>query len=387
MIAFRLSSHQLSERLDEAGLLQAAGACAVQNSPPGSALLALHARVQQVTPQRLEQAVAESRTLLQTWCMRGAPFFFPTADAAVFTTGVLPPTEAARLQLVRGVEPALNRLDLSLAEAVALTASELSVVLAGRRLAINELGVQIAERIARRLPGPQRARWTEEGPYAADQPLGEAVVHFCVRILTLQAIVCFGPRAGNAAPFVLVEEWLGHPIPSMDPDVARAELLRRYLHCYGPSNRADFAAWLGVRAGDAGAWWRLVEDELTPVEYGGTTWIRTDDLGALHAATMPTGVRLLPPRDPYTQLRDRETIVDKAFHREVWRTAGEPGTVLVDGRIAGTWRPRKSGGRLTVTIRTFRPLPDPVEESLLAEIEQVASLRGATSAEVEFGTY
>lgn len=49
VIAFRLAAHRLTERLDEGGLLDAAGRCGIQNSPPGSALLALHARVQGIT--------------------------------------------------------------------------------------------------------------------------------------------------------------------------------------------------------------------------------------------------------------------------------------------------------------------------------------------------
>ena len=110
---------------------------------------------------------------------------------------------------------------MSLTEAVELTGAEIRDVLSGRRLAINELGAEIAERIARKLPKRQRDIWEEEGPYAPGQPLGEGVVHFCIRILTLQRVVCFAPRAGNKAPFVLVDEWLGHPIPDIDPE-ARA---------------------------------------------------------------------------------------------------------------------------------------------------------------------
>lgn len=174
--------------------------------------------------------------------MSGSPFCFPTVDAPLFTTGVLPPTEEAMRHLTYGVEPALDRLDMSMTEAVELTAAQIGDVLSGRRLAIGELGAELAERIARELPERQRDLWREEGPDAAGQPLGEGVVHFCVRILTLQGVVCFAPRAGNKAPFVLVDEWLGHPIPDVDPEVARAELLRRYLRCYGPSTRGDFAA-------------------------------------------------------------------------------------------------------------------------------------------------
>ena len=127
----------------------------------------------------------------------------------------------------------------------------------------------------------QRAVWQQEGPYAKGQPLGEGVVHFCLRILTLQGVVCFAPRAGNKAPFVLVDEWLGRPIAAVDPDAARAELLRRYLRCYGPSTRAHFGAWLGVNAGDVGPGWDALADELTPVRFGGRAWVLTEDLASL----------------------------------------------------------------------------------------------------------
>lgn len=387
VIAFRLGAHHLTERLGEGGLLDAAGRCGIQNSPPGSALLALHARVRNLTQEQVTGAVAEEKSLLQTWCMRGAPFYFPASDAPVFTTGVLPPTEEAMRHLVPGVEQALDKLNLSLIEAVGLAGAEVGDVLSGRRLDINGLGAEIATRIARSLPKRQRDVWEEEGPYAPGQPLGEGVVHFCVRILTLQQVVCFAPRAGNKAQFVLVDEWLGHSIPDIDPDLARSELLRRYLRCYGPSTRGDFAAWAGIHTGDIDPWWNLVGDELTQVEVSGTSWILTEDLDALRSAPMPKGVRLLPPRDPYTQMRDRETIVDKKYHPEVWKTVGEPGTVLAGGKIIGTWRPRKSGRKLAITIKTFCSLPDRDKKSLQGEAEQVAPLRGASSVHVEFDTY
>ncbi len=331
----------------------------------------------------MTEAVAD-KGLLQTWCMRGSPFHVPTVDAPVFTTGVLPPTEQAMRHFISGVEPALVRLGMTLIQAVELIHAQIGDVLSGRRLPINELGAALAERIAPALPGKQRSVWEEKGPYAPDQPLGEAVVHFCMRILTVQGIVCFAPRAGNKAPFVLVDEWLGHPIPAVDPELARAELLRRYLRCYGPSTRRDFAAWVGINAGDTDPWWRLVEDELTPVDAGGPSWILTQDLEALRSAPMPTGVRLLPPRDPYTQMRDHKTIVAASHHREVWKTVGEPGTVLADGRITGIWRPRRSGRTLTITITAFESLPGPDSGLLHEEAEQVAALRGASSVAVRF---
>lgn len=382
VIAFRLDAQHLTDRLGQQLLPEAAGACGVQDSPPGSALLALHARVHDLTQARLRRALAEDKVLLQSWCMRGAPYCFPTTDAPVFTTGVLPPTEQAMRQLILGVGPAVNELGLGLTETVALIDAEIRTVLSGRRLAVDELGKELAAAVADKLSTRQRAIWKREGPYAPGQPHGEAVVHFCLRILTLQGVVCFAPRIGNKAPFTLVDEWLGGPFPDIEPESARAELLRRYLHCYGPSTKADFAAWLGVRAGDAGSWWDLVESELTQVDVGRRAWVLANDLDALRSSPEPIGVRLLPPRDPYTQLRDRETIVDKSHHREVWKSVGDPGTILVDGTIAGTWRPRKSARHLTITVLPFGSLPIRDRSRLQTEAELIASLRGTSSVDV-----
>lgn len=387
VVAFRLGAQSLLERAKVSELVDVTGRCGVQNSPPGSALLALHARVQDVTQQSLNAAVAEEKTLVQTWCMRGAPYFVPTVDASVFTTGVLPPTEDAMRHFIRGAGPDVDRLGMSLTEAVELTGAEIGNVLSGRKLAINELGAELAQRIAHGLPKKQRDLWNEEGPHAKGQPLGEAIVHFCIRILTLQRVVCFAPREGNKAPFVLMDEWLGYPIGDTDPTAERAELMRRYLHCYGPSTRAGFAAWLGVQVGDTDPWWRLIEDELTRVDYGGTAWMLTDDLDTLRSAATPKGVRMLPPRDPYTQLRDRETIVKKTYHQDVWKAVGDPGTVLADGTVIGTWRPRKNGRNLAIAVKTFATLTSRRETAIRNEAEQIGPLRNASSVTVEFDTY
>ncbi|MFD1047416.1 RelA/SpoT family protein, partial [Kibdelosporangium lantanae] len=183
-------------------------------------MLALHARVKNLSQDDVGKAIADDRSLLQTWCMRGSPFFLPTADAPVFTTGVLPPTEKALSHFIAGVEQVLDKLDMTITDAVDLTAGEIDKVLSGRQLAINELGAELAGRVGRKLSKKRRELWEGKGPWGADQPLGEGVVHFCVRVLTLRKQVCFAPRDGNKAPFVLVDE------PTVEDTDYSLELLR-----------------------------------------------------------------------------------------------------------------------------------------------------------------
>lgn len=388
VVAFRMNAQHLTARLPAGGLLAAAGACAIQNSPPGSAPLALHARVNQMTRARFDDAGDVHKTLLQTWCMRGAPFYFPTADEAIFTAGVLPPTEPAQRHLIKGVTPALDALGMSLTDAVGYVDAEIRDVLSGRQLAVNELGTAVTRRIGTRLPAGQRTTWQAPGPYAAGQPLGEGVVHFCLRILTLRRVICIAPRRRNTAPFVLVEEWLGHRAPDVDARAARAELLRRYLHCYGPSTRAHFAGWLGIQPRDTTPWWALIEEELAPVEYAGArAWLLAEDLDLLRSPPSPRGLRLLPPHDPYTQMRDRCAILDPALHREVWKPAGEPGTVLEMGRIVGVWRSRRSRQALVITVTSFGDLTARQRTRVGDEAEHIAALRGSGPVQVVFARH
>lgn len=385
-IAYRLAGHGLDGRVRSDKLVSVVGRCGIQNTPPGSVLLSVHARVEGIEADSLDSLV-EDRSLLQTWSMRGAPYYVPTADAGVFTTGVLPTTEEASRHFVLGVEHSLDRLGVTLSEVTDLVAETTRAVLRGRELAINELGVEVAKKAATSLSSDQREVWTSEGPHAPGQPIGEAVVHFCMRLLALRGIVCFATRSGNKSPFVLVDDWVGHPLRDVEPAAARAELLRRYLRTYGPSTRSDFARWLGVRTGDTDPWWDSLDDELIEVDYGGARWMLASELEVLRSAAMPSGIRMLPPRDPYTQLRDRDTIVEKKYQRDVWKTVGDPGTVLVDGEIAGTWRPRKNGRKLHIEFSTFADLTSDLRDALTIEARAIGSLRGVSTVSTEFMTY
>ena len=64
VLAFRLAQHHLSQRLSRGSQVEVAGACGIQNTPPGAAALALHARVTGLTPTDVERALAVDKTLL-----------------------------------------------------------------------------------------------------------------------------------------------------------------------------------------------------------------------------------------------------------------------------------------------------------------------------------
>lgn len=387
--AFRARTHRLDVRAaGEGAVVEVAGLCGIQDSPPGAAAMSLHARVEGVTPEVIEQALAVDRTLVRTWAMRGAPYVVPTVDLPVFTTGVLPVDEDARTRLVVGVQQALASLSGGLDDHVAVAADAVRDVLAGRRLEIRELGRQVAERVRPTLPPHDRTVWETEGPYARGQSLGEGVVHFCVRILALQQVLCFAPRHGRTAPFVLLSEWL-EDIPQLDAGEARRELATRFLRAYGPSTPGGLARWLGVATPDAAAWWGLVQDDVVRVDVDGSPhWLLAEDMDTLGRSQDDPihGVRLLPPGDPFLQLADREVLVpDPARQRQLWRSLHSPGALLLDGEVVGTWRGRKRSSCLEVTVEPFRRLPSATHAAIDEEADALALVRGSRTATVAVG--
>jgi hypothetical protein len=158
------------------------------------------------------------------------------------------------------------------------------------------------------------------------------------------------------------------------------------LSCFGPSTPNAFAEWVGIRAAETQADWDRIGETLVETEVDGhRAWLHADDLTTLEHPPEPAGVRFLPPYDAYLDQRDRATLIpDTARHRQVWATLGNPGALLVNGEIVGTWRPQKQGTRLTVAISAFGPITRPTRAEIKAEAALLGPIRYCTSVAVTF---
>jgi hypothetical protein len=173
----------------------------------------------------------------------------------------------------------------------------------------------------------------------------------------------------------------GNALPPVNPVAARAELLRRYLRCYGPSTLADFATWCGSAPAEAARAWN--DAELVPV---GRRWLHAADEDAFTAAgTPPDGIALLAAYDPWLALRDRSAILpDRAYQKQVWRSTGNPGVVLRAGRVVASWRPAKKGRVLTITVTPFDALSDRDRTQIDEHAQALAPFRAASRATITY---
>jgi hypothetical protein len=120
---------------------------------------------------------------------------------------------------------------------------------------------------------------------------------------------------------------------------------------------------------------------------GTNAWVLAEDEQALVTAAEIHGVRLLANRDPLNAARDRELLVnDPAVRKRIWTAIGAPGTVLVDGEVAGLWRPAKKGRKLVVTVEPMGKLKAAAKDGLAAEAERIAPFRGAGTGELRTAT-
>ncbi len=386
-LAFRLDSHHLAERLEPGSLSAAAGACGLQNTPPGAAALALHARLNNLEAQDVTQALEQDKSLLQAWSLRASPYIFPLDDWTFFTLGLLPEDEDSTRFFIYAVEAALAKTGVSAMQVVDWVAVALLDALDGQALTKDALGVDLARRTAAHLSAAQRLAWDSPSWYAAGQSLGESVVRFALPIMALKGLCCHGERRGEQAYIVRCDQWINHPPKPSDRLQAQAGLVRRYLHCFGPSTPRHFGEWAGISPNQAAQAWGRIESELAAVDFEGhQAWLLERDLERMASPRQAEGVRFLPPHDPYKALRDRATLIpDRTLQKTLWKAIGNPGVLLVDGQAAAAWRPSKKGKRLKLAVDSFEPISGSAWAQIESEGRLLAAFRGCDSVEITSG--
>jgi Winged helix DNA-binding domain len=309
ILGFRRRVGSLDERLPVGTKsLRRAAWAGLQDSMPRAALLSIHARVEGAGPTTWQDP-----SLVQLWGPRFSAYVVAAKDLPVFSLGRLPDDARGRARAHD-------------------TASRLHAFLNGRRMPFGQAGHEMGVH-------PNSLR------YAA--PTGTVLLRW----------------DGAHQPVV----WTG-PAPGMDPRHARLELVRRYLHVFGPATAPSFARWAGIRAADARLAWEALDGALTPVRTPvGDAWILTEDETAFRTQFEPTALaRLLPSGDTYYLMwgADRTLLVPDAQRRAaLWTTRVWPGALLVNGEIVGVWR--RSAGE--VSIEAWRRLSSAEREAVEAE--------------------
>jgi hypothetical protein len=315
--------------------------------------------------------------LVLAWTLRGAPHAYRRADAGAVAVATAPFSEADAAKRVFDASRPLRAAGIPVLDALRDVAGHLRDI-AARPTSKGDASRRLSKRL-----GEPFLRWCRvcEATHVYEQPF---------RLAALQGGLELEPAT---SPPVL------RRIPRLRPLLyarrggeagARFHVVRNYLRFYGPARMVDAAAFADAPAKDVKGHWpaAAVEVEVAGAGVAGRWFVLGEDVEALAGGAGGDGpvVRLLGPFDPWLQLRDRELLVpDEARRKDLWRTLGRPGGVVVDGEVAGTWRPRSSGRRLSLLVEQWRPLTARERAGLDDQAERLAAYRGVPLARLSAG--
>jgi hypothetical protein len=175
--------------------------------------------------------------------------------------------------------------------------------------------------------------------------------------------------------FVRCDRWVRNWDERRPPDAVR-EVVGRYLETYGPATRDEIEHWLALKLPDD----LLAEFEEIDVE-GHVAYIAP---GTTFPDAGPSGVRLLWHYDVYAiACHPRSELIPVHRERIFLRGAGPNPVLLVDGRVAGTWRRRQRGKRMEIGVEPFRRLSRGERVALAEEAARVARTYGADAELVQ----
>ena len=329
--ATKLLGHRLANQLlagstatTPSDVLVALGA--QQGQGYSSALWSIGLRLPNATVDDIERAVAE-RAIVRTWTPRGTLHFVPAADLAWMLALTGPCTVAAT---------ARRREELEL-RAAALSRCEKLVVgaLRGRRPMTRSAVMALLE----------------HGGIETANQRGYHVLAY----LALTGVICFGPRDGKEATFVLIDEWLP-AARRLDREDALATLATRYFTSHGPATFKDFSRWSGLPAADARAGFESAKSVLSEVRMGDAVyWTRA----CSSPRSAPREAHLLPGFDEYMLgYTDRSPALAPRYAARI--VPGGNGvfrpTIVLGGRVVGTWSCVTTKKASTVVLEAFETL-------------------------------
>ena len=195
-------------------------------------------------------------------------------------------------------------------------------------------------------------------------------------------VICFGARRGKQPTFTLLEEWAPR-VRKLDPEAALAELAWRYLNGHGPATLQDFVWWSGLKMSDAKSALAMVSSRLQSLTVNEKVYWMSRETPSLE--TTASVVHLLPGFDEYLLgYRDRTASLDPTHAKKI-----QPGsnglfssTIVIDGKVVGTWRRELTKKAVRISSSLFRTLSKAEARALEAAISRYCEFLGLERGEI-----
>ena len=300
--------------------------------------------------------------LATVWTIRGAPHLYRRADLPGVAAATRPFSEADAGKRVYDAARPLRAAGIPVEAALDVLAAQMRSI-AARPTVKGEVSRQLTAV----LPAPYVRECVPcKAVHPWEQPFRLAALRAGLEL-----------RPGTSPP--VLQPIPGFTVAGSVPE--RLDVVRGYLRLFGPATPQQVAGYLDAPVADVTARWP--QDVVEVTVDGERRWAPAADVDRLAAGPART-TRLLGPFDLYLQTRDRSLLVsDPARATTLWPTLGRPGAVLVDGEVAGTWRPRKAGRRVDLQIDLWQSVSRAVRTAVGEQAERLAAHRQLTLGAVD----
>ena len=330
---------------------------------PATVYLSCWARVESLGVEDVDRALYDDRSLVKQLAMRRTLFAFPrdllpavwpSASARVAGIEQARMTkEAVKAGLTDNGDDWLNR-----------ARAEVLAVLADAPDGRSALEVrQAVPMIDVKVPLAAGATWSASGVLThlgatADIVRGTNTAHWRTA----------RPR------LTLMRHWLGNVPASWNAADGYREIVRRWLHTFGPGTENDLVWWLGATRTVV----RAALSELDAVEVslddGGTGWLLPDDLDEV--PDPGPWVALLPVLDPTVMGWQKRDFYLGPHATQLFDTRGNAGTTAwLNGRIVGCWTQDTAG---VVEVHLLEPVSPTSHRALDAEAARLTTWLNGT---------
>jgi hypothetical protein len=172
----------------------------------------------------------------------------------------------------------------------------------------------------------------------------------------VEALVCSGPRRGKQFTYALLDERVRRS-PPLSRDESLAELAKRYFTSHGPATLRDFTWWSGLTTKEARTGATLAEPSLAADVHQGVEYWHS--ARPTRSSRRRWRAQLLPTFDEYiVAYADRSALMDAAVARRFGAKSSGllTHTMVLDGRIVGTWTRAFKERTADLALHALRPL-------------------------------
>lgn len=186
----------------------------------------------------------------------------------------------------------------------------------------------------------------------------------------IEGVVCNGRQQGSKQTYTSFAQWVPRK-QILAREEALERLARKFFTSHGPATIQDFVWWSGLTLTECRQALKLIKDDFVGESINGRNFWMKNDL-VIPSINEPSAL-LLSPFDEYvvSYTERSEMIEDKHYGKVMTKNGLFSPTVMLDGRIVGSWKKLMRKGLAQIELSFFEKTTKREQDLFLPEIKRI----------------